>query len=128
MNIKSLERRASAAIAWITILTGASQMLLPTLLLPVIGVEPSAAAAQLFSTVGMFMVLFGALVVHALQQEEASNVVLLWSSWQKIGASILVIWGITQGVFAPIALLVAGFDFASGMLFFDLRRRSCFTP
>jgi len=127
MDTISLERCASATIAWITILTGASQMLLPAHLLPIIGVEPSAAAAQLFATVGMFMVLFGALLVHALQQQDAANVVLLWSSWQKIGASILVTWGITQGVFAPVALLVAGFDFASGMLFFDLRRRYCFT-
>ncbi len=123
MNLWLLERRASAAIAWITIVTGALQLTLPTYLLPVLGVEASAAAAQLFATVGMFMVLFGAAVVHALRRQEATNVVLLWAGWQKIGAAILVTWGVTQGVFAQLALLVASFDFASGLLFFDLRRR-----
>lgn len=123
MNLWLLERRASAAIAWITIVTGALQLTLPTYLLPVLGVEASAAVAQLFATVGMFMVLFGAAVVHALRRQEATNVVLLWAGWQKIGAAILVTWGVTQGVFAQLALLVAGFDFASGLLFFDLRRR-----
>lgn len=124
MNLLLLERRAGAAIAWITIITGALQLALPTRLLPVLGVEATAATAQLFATVGMFMVLFGAAVVHASFRREAGHVVLLWAGWQKIGASLLVTWGVTQGVFAPLALLVAGFDFASGVLFFDLRRRA----
>jgi len=123
MDVLTLERRASAAIAWITVLTGALQMVMPARLLPLLGVEPSAAAAQLFATVGMFMVLFGAAVLHALRRHEAAAVVLLWSGWQKIGASLLVAWGVMHGVFAPLALLVATFDFASGLLFFDLRQR-----
>ena len=122
MDIVTLERRASAGIAVITIFTGASQMVIPKLLLPLLGVEPSEAAAQLFATVGMFMVLFGAAVLHALQRHESAQVVLLWSGWQKIGAAILVSWGVNTGVFAQMTLWVAGFDFVSGLLFFKLRR------
>lgn len=123
MNLLELERKASAAIAWITVATGASQLVAPAALLPILKVEPTPAAAQLFATVGMFMVLFGGAVLHAQRRPEALPVVLLWAGWQKIGAALLVGYGVSRGVFAPLGLLIAGFDFASGLLFFDLRRR-----
>ncbi|MDQ6681145.1 MAG: hypothetical protein M3Y67_09305 [Pseudomonadota bacterium] len=123
MDVLRLERRGTAAIAWITVITGAAQLVMPASLLPLLQVEPTAAASQLFATVGMFMVLFGAAVLHAQAQPAALPVVLLWAGLQKIGAALLVGWAVSRGVFAPLALLIAGFDFASGMLFFDLRRR-----
>ena len=123
MNTLVLERRATAVIAGITVLTGASQMALPAALLPLLHVDPTPAACQLFATVGMFMVLFGCAVLHAQKRPEALPVVLLWAALQKFGASILVAWGVGHGVFAALALLVATFDFASGLLFIDLRRR-----
>jgi len=67
--------------------------------------------------------LFGGAVLHAQARPQALSVVLLWAALQKIAASLLVGWGTRRGVFAPLALLVAGFDFASGLLFLDLRRR-----
>jgi hypothetical protein len=123
MDILRLERRATSVIAWITILTGMAQIGAPTALLPLLGVDPAASAAQLFGTIGMFMMLFGGAVLHAQSRREALPVVLLWSAFQKVGASLLVTWGVSGGVFAPLTLLVAAFDFASGLLFIDLRRR-----
>ena len=124
MNLLAFEYRACGAIAWITMLTGALQMALPLRLLPILGVEPSAAAGQLFATVGMFMLLFGAALAHALRQPQAASVVLLWTGLQKLGAALLVAWGVMHAVFNPLALLVAAFDFLSGLLLFDLRRRT----
>ena len=118
-----LERRATSAIAWITILTGALQIVAPTALLPFLGVDPEANSTHLFSTIGMFMTLFGGAVLHAQLRREALPIVLLWAAFQKIGASLLVVWGVSRGVFFPLTLLVAAFDFASGLLFADLRRR-----
>jgi hypothetical protein len=123
MDTLRLERRVTGLIAGITILTGAIQLLWPGRLLPLLGVEVSAATAQLFGTVGVFMMLFGGAVLHAQARPEALPVVLLWAALQKIAASLLVGWGVLRGVFAPLALLVAGFDLASGLLFLDLRRR-----
>jgi hypothetical protein len=123
MELLTLERRATTIIAWITVLTGAAQLAFPARLLPFLNVDPTASAAQLFATVGMFMVLFGGAVLHAQVNRAALPVVLLWAGLQKLGAAALVSWGVMQGVFSPLALLVAAFDFASGVLFFDLRRR-----
>lgn len=123
MELLTLERRAVAAIAAITVLTGASQMAAGALLLAWIAPAPSLTAAHLFATVGMFMVLFGAATLHAQRRREALPLVLLWGCLQKLLASVLVAWGVGRGVFAPLALLVAAFDFASGLLYLDLRRR-----
>ena len=124
MDVIIVERRATAIIAAITVATGAAQIAAPAALLPLLQAEASAIAAQLFATVGMFMVLFGGAVLHALALQTSLAVVLLWAGLQKIGAAAMVALAVSRGVFAPVALLVAAFDFASGLVFFDLRRRS----
>jgi hypothetical protein len=50
-------------------------------------------------------------------------VVLLWGGLQKVGAALFVAWAVSKNVFGPLALGVAGFDFLSGILYFDFRRR-----
>src|SRR5215831_18957582 len=102
MGTLKLERCATRFIAWITILTGATQLGWPQGVLPLLGVPASAAAEQLFGTIGVFMMLFGALVLHAQARPEALSVVLLWAALQKIAASLLVGWGVQRGVFAPL--------------------------
>lgn len=123
MSVLTLERRAATFIAVITVLTGAAQLVMPAALLPLLAVQPTPAAAQLFATVGMFMMLFGGALLHAQRRTEALPVVLLWAALQKLGAAALVAWAVGRGVFAPLALAVAAFDAGSGALFIDLRRR-----
>lgn len=123
MDLLTLERRAVAAIAAITVLTGASQMAAGGLLLAWIAPSPSPTAAHLFATVGMFMVLFGAATLHAQRRREALPLVLLWGCLQKLLAAALVAWGVGRGWFVALALWVAAFDLASGLLYWDLRRR-----
>lgn len=123
MELLLIERRVTTLIAAITVITGSAQMMMPERLLPMLAVTPTAATAQLFATVGMFMVLFGGALLHAQINRTALPVVLVWAGLQKLGAAVLVGWGVLHGVFSPLALLVAVFDFASGVLFFDLRRR-----
>jgi hypothetical protein len=118
-----LERRAVAAIAVITALTGAAQIAIGGPLLAVIAPGSTPTAAHLFATVGMFMLLFGLATLHAQKCREALRVVLLWGGIQKLLATVFMVWGVGLGVFSALALAVAAFDFASGWLYFDLRRR-----
>lgn len=132
MDVPALERRAVAGIAAVTVATGAAQVAVAPQLLAIIATPAASQAAplasHLFATVGMFMVLFGGATLHALWRPGALQVVLrvvlLWGCLQKLLAAVLVAWGVARGVFAPLALAVAAFDFASGLLYLDLRRRA----
>jgi hypothetical protein len=123
MNALTFERALVRAIAWLTVVTGAIQIIAPEKMLAMLHVAPDAAVAHLFATVGMFMVVVGAAVAHALASPPADRIVLLWGALQKMGAALLVGLAVSEHVFRPLALLVAAIDFASGVLFFDLRRR-----
>jgi hypothetical protein len=108
---------ALKAIAVATIGTGAIQIAAPQLVLGVISVASGTSLGEyLFAIVGMFMVLFGGLLLHALSGPELQRVPLLWAGLQKLGASIAVALGVAAGVLVPLALLVAAFDLASAVL------------
>lgn len=101
-----------------TLMSGAIQVVAPALVLTFVGAAFNVAMNQLFATIGMFMFLFGGMMIHALYHEDDNRVVVIWSAFQKLGASVAVAIGIMKGVFSPIAGMVAAFDFVSGILFF----------
>lgn len=105
-----------AAIAAITLLTGCMQILFPARILAVLSAERSPASLHFFGLVGMFMALFGGALLHALFAHQPNPVVVLWAGLQKFGAVAGVGIGVLHGIFAPLALLVTVFDFASGVL------------
>lgn len=105
-------------ISLITLLTGASQVMFPAFVLKIVGAEISSTAEHFFAIIGMFMFLFGAMMVQVLNNGEDNRVVVLWSGLQKLGASVAVLTGIYKGLFMPLAAGVAGFDLLSGLLFF----------
>lgn len=123
MNVLKIEGVLVKAIAWLTIATGTSQILFAPHLLPLLGADAGPAPSQLLATVGMFMVVVSGALLNALRRPESLPVVAFWSSMQKIGAAAFMGWGVYRGVFSPLALLITGFDFASGVLFLDFRRR-----
>jgi hypothetical protein len=101
-----------------TLVSGALQVIAPAFVLNFVGVEIDFTSKQLFATIGMFMFLFGGMMIHALYNAENNRVAVLWSGLQKLGASIAVFFGIYLGVFHLLAAGVATFDFLSGLLFF----------
>ena len=101
-----------------TLMSGAIQVVAPALVLTFVGAAFNVAMNQLFATIGMFMFLFGGMMIHALYHEDDNRVVVIWSAFQKLGASVAVAIGIMKGVFSPIAGMVAAFDLVSGILFF----------
>jgi len=116
--MKKLIRPVILFISVTTLLSGALQLINPRLVLNILGAETDAVSMQLFATIGMFMFLFGAMMIHALYDEEKNRVVIIWSGLQKIGASAAVFAGIFKGVFIPLAAIIAMFDLLSGLLFF----------
>jgi hypothetical protein len=116
-------RDALVAIGAVTILTGATQALVPGPLLRSLKVADGPATRQLFGTVGMFMVVVGGLMVGGLRRPALARDVAFWAGAQKLGAAAAVALGVRRSVFAKRALLVAGFDLASGLLALDYRRR-----
>src|SRR5713101_7735984 len=118
MKPRSLLEWLVAAIAAITVVSGIAQMLAPRFVLDTIGGETTPASAHFFGIVGMFMTLFGGALLHEVFSSRRQPIVALWASLQKFGAVAAVGLGVSRGLFAPLALLVAGFDFISAVLIF----------
>lgn len=104
-------------ISLITVISGLVQIMMPSLVLQTIGAITSPIAAHLFAIVGMFMVLFGGLMLHTLYSTHTSAEAVLWCGLQKLGAFVAVTLGVIHGIFNPIALSVAIFDLFSALLF-----------
>lgn len=100
-----------------TVIAGGVQLIFPAFVLEKIGVQRAPVPLQLFATIGLFMIIFGAMALHALYEAPTSRVVILWAAIQKAGASIAVGIGIFHAVFNPMASCVALFDLFSGCLF-----------
>ncbi|HEX9484521.1 MAG TPA: hypothetical protein VF929_08060 [Gemmatimonadaceae bacterium] len=109
-------RLALLAIAVITIVSGATQLVAPALVLRVVGGEATTATTHSFAIIGMFMVLFGGLLWQSLRAPTVLAVPLFWAALQKIGAALAVGLGVRRGIFSTLALAVASFDLLSGAL------------
>lgn len=105
-----------AAIALITVVFGAFQFVAPGVELRLLRAEDTATSRHFFRIVGMFMVLFGGLLLHGLRDRSKSPVPFLWAGLQKVGASVMVAVGVVLGLMSPVAMLVAVFDLLSAVL------------
>jgi hypothetical protein len=104
------------AISMATIASGLAQVVAPSFVLHFVGADITTTATQLFATIGIFLVLCGGLMLHAVYSAYPS-VAILWCAFQKIGACIAVLIGIANGVFSIMAIGIALFDLLSGILF-----------
>lgn len=118
-------RFINLVIAVLTILSGVLQIIAPAFVLMMVGVEITPTTCQLFATIGMFMLMFGGLMVHALYSVQQNNAAVLWAALQKLGASLAVFIGIYHGLFSPVAASVASFDFISFILLIVYYRNIC---
>ncbi|GAB3654192.1 hypothetical protein GCM10028791_24710 [Echinicola sediminis] len=109
-------------ISVITIISGLSQVIMPDVVLKIIGAEISPISQHLFAIVGMFMALFGSLMVHTVYQTHTSPTAVLWCGMQKLGACIAVSIGVFNGLFSWMAMGVALFDlFSAGIFFYYMK-------
>ncbi len=119
----SLLRRLSWAIAAITVASGTVQVVFTGWELDFLDAENTATTRHFFAIVGMFMVLFGGLVLHVLRDPSRAQTPMLWASLQKFGAAAAVGLGVAGEVFSALALGVAAFDLASAVVYLLYRRR-----
>jgi len=116
--MKSTLRLLLLLIAVITIGSGLTQVFAPAFVLHTVGADITPTTKHFFAIVGMFMFLFGGMLIQALYSERDNAAAILWSGLQKLGASAAVFVGIGKGLFAPLAAAVASFDLVSGLLIF----------
>jgi len=103
-------------IALVTIVSGLVQMLSPGFVLDFIGGVITDSTLHFFGIIGMFMVMFGGLLFHALSGSQNRSVAVLWCAIQKYGAAVAVTLGVINGLFSWLAVGVALFDLLSGIL------------
>ena len=103
-------------ISVLTIVSGLVQMFAPGFVLGTLTGDVTAASKHFFGIVGMFMALFGGMTVHALLSTVEQRIVFYWAGAQKLGACIAVTMGVLNGIFSPLALLVAGFDLSTAVV------------
>lgn len=110
-------------IAIITIISGLVQVFVPGFVLSNIGAEVTATSKHFFGIIGMFMALFGGLMVHTIYSAQPSQAAIFWCAMQKLGAFVAVSLGIWNDIFSMIGGAVAGFDLLSGILFLIYLKR-----
>jgi hypothetical protein len=112
----ALVRLALILIAAVTVVSGLSQILAGKLVLGIIASGAEPAAVHLFATVGMFMAITGAMFLQSLLTRSGEPAIPLWIAVQKLAAAVLVTIAVINGYFLWLALGVAVFDAASGVL------------
>ena len=110
-------------IAAITVISGATQLVAGGWVLGIIANSATGSEVHLFQTVGMFMVITGAMFVQSLISRSPEPAIPFWISVQKFAAAILVFVAWTKGYFLWLALGVAVFDAVTGVLAFIFWRR-----
>ncbi|MEO5893708.1 MAG: hypothetical protein ABIQ31_25865 [Ferruginibacter sp.] len=105
-------------ISLLTMGAGLIQTIKPVFILAIVKGDSAPAPAHFFAIIGMFMFLFGGLMIQSLYSAYPGKTVVLWCGLQKAGASIAVFIGIWKGLFSATAGLIAGFDLLSAIIFF----------
>ena len=103
------------AIAMTTLVSGVGQLIAPRVVLAFVAAQRTPTSAHFFAIVGMFMALFGCLLLHGLVSSVPNRVAILWAGLQKFGAVAAVGLGVQHGIFSSLALVIAAFDLFSGV-------------
>lgn len=119
----ALLRLGLILISTITIVSGLAQLFAGERVLGIIAPTASGAEVHLFQTVGMFMVITGAMFLQSLLTRSKEGAIPFWISVQKFAAAVLVLIAWAKGYFLWITLGVAGFDAFTGLLAFVFWRR-----
>jgi hypothetical protein len=116
-------RGLSVAVGALTAFFGLLVLAFPITMLHLLDAGPTDPAPYIFGIVGLFMLLFGGLLVDAARRPEPPPVALFWCFLQKVAATVAMLAGFITDVYGWLALLVAVFDGASALIVYGLWRR-----
>ena len=116
-------RGLSVAVGAVTAFFGLLLLAFPITMLHLLDAGTTDPAPYIFGIVGLFMLLFGGLLVDAARRPEPPPVALFWCFLQKVGATVAMLAGFITDVYGWLALLVAVFDGASALIVYGLWRR-----
>jgi hypothetical protein len=103
------------AIAIITILSGAIQIIQPEMILNSMGIKPADETTYFFRITSLLTGLFGGALLHAALSSQTEPVILLWACLQKLLGSASVLLAVLSGLLTVGALAAAGYDFIAGL-------------
>lgn len=115
--------RVILLISALTVASGLGQILFPGFILGLMNGETTPSSTHFFGIIGMFMVLFGGLLLQSLLTSGNNSTAVLWAGLQKFGAAGAVGLAVVRGILSPLALGVAAFDLFSGVLIMMYRAR-----
>ncbi|MCE8422108.1 hypothetical protein LZ190_26260, partial [Rhodovulum sulfidophilum] len=72
------------AIAAITVISGAAQMIAGQTVMAIIATSATPTEVHLFATIGMFMVITGAMFLQSLLTRSPESAIPLWIAVQKL--------------------------------------------
>jgi hypothetical protein len=119
----SLLRVLLVIIAAITVLSGLLLLVASDWTLHLIATDQTALTAHFFATIGMFMVITGALFLQTLLTRSREPAIPFWIGMQKAASAVLMAWAVLRGLLFPLAWLVAAFDAVTAVLVFVFWRR-----
>lgn len=116
---RGIVARVLTALALLTIVSGAMQLVNPARALAPMGADPSAIGPGglfHFAAIGALLVVFGGLLLHALLSTAPHAPVFLWVGAEKFAYAAMAAAGVMAGVYGRQALLVTALDVVAGAL------------
>ena len=104
------------AIALGTFVSGLVLVVAQRFVLDILSAPTATSDRLFFGIIGMFMAIIGGVLVHALLEPFDRRIVVFWASLQKLAACGAVTLAVVHDVFSGYALLLAAFDFLTGVL------------
>jgi hypothetical protein len=121
--MQAILAKVVAFIGGVTLLSGIVQALAPAAILGPLQAEVTPTSAHFFRLVGMFMALFGGLLLQSYRRQgSAAFVPIIWCGCQKVGAVLGVVSAVAMHLFSGLALAVALFDLVSALVLFQYAR------
>ena len=104
------------AIAVGTFLSGIVLIAAQRIVLDLLSAPTTTSDRLFFAIIGMFMAIVGGTLSQALLQPEPTRYVVGWSALQKLGAAAAMSLAVALAVFSYYGVVLAAFDFCSGLL------------
>ncbi len=116
-------RGLSVLVGALTAFFGLLVLAFPKTMLDLLDADKPDPSSYLFGIVGVFILLFGGLLIDAARRANPPPVALFWCVLQKCASVLVLLIALITGVFGALALLVAAFDIAGALVVYGLWRR-----